>query len=211
MFLYPYLGDRRKTLKYIANILTEEPFTGDTLYNVVSERESLVDGIPVLIIGWDITKELYPDASIIEWQVADNVYWTYGKYERREKYEENIKRFQKMALDNLRSTISYTFFDTLTESTARVDQFITFISNPGVHKTVYLSNNMLYIFQEGFMKVIGVSLRDCEYLSETYKKRVFSAIYSNKEGVKILKTDEIPGNLKYMMKGQEYIFPYLFS
>ena len=85
-------------MKYIANILTSDPFSASELYNVTTERDSLIGGIPTLIIGWERAKSEYPDASIIDWKLDDDTYWTYGKYERRDKFEENTKRFGELAL-----------------------------------------------------------------------------------------------------------------
>jgi hypothetical protein len=102
-------------MKYIANILTDEPFNEGELYNVVRDKDKLVPDIPTLIVGWERTKAEYPDASIIEWQVADNVYWTYGKYERRDKYEANVKKFQDLSFKKFVESLKYVFYDVILE------------------------------------------------------------------------------------------------
>lgn len=197
-------------MKYIANILTEEPFAEAELYNVVRDNDSLVPDIPTLIVGWDKTKELYPDASIIEWKVTDNVYWTYGKYERRDKYEVNVKKFQDLAFKKFIESLEYVFFDVLVSNPSRFDSFIASLGD-GATKTIYVSGDMMYIYYDNRHKIVGLSLRDCDYVDETYKKRIFSAIYNN-QSVNLLKNnDAISKEVRFKARGRAYILPYLYS
>lgn len=197
-------------MKYIANILTQEPFSDAELYNVVKERKDLIPGIPTMIVGWDLTKSEYPDASIIEWKVADDVYWTYGKYERRDKYEINVKKFQDLAFKKFIDTLEYVFYDVLVTQKARFESFITSLSSP-TPKTAYVTGDMMFICYDGDKKVVGLSLRDCDYLDESMKKRIFSAMYNN-QSVNILKNnDDISKQLRFKARGKAYILPYLYS
>ena len=197
-------------MKYIANILTEEPFAEAELYNVVRDNDSLVPDIPTLIVGWDKTKELYPDASIIEWKVTDNVYWTYGKYERRDKYEVNVKKFQDLVFKKFIESLEYVFFDVLVSNPSRFDSFIASLGD-GATKTIYVSGDMMYVYYDKRHKIVGLSLRDCDYVDETYKKRIFSAIYNN-QSVNLLKNnDAISKEVRFKARGRAYILPYLYS
>lgn len=197
-------------MKYIANILTQEPFSDAELYNVVKDRKGLIPGIPTMIVGWDLTKSEYPDASIIEWKVADDVYWTYGKYERRDKYEINVKKFQDLAFKKFIDTLEYVFYDVLITQNARFESFIASFSSP-VPKTVYVTGDMMFICYDGAKKVVGLSLRDCDYLDDSLKKRIFSAMY-NSQSVNILKNnDDISKQLRFKARGKAYILPYLYS
>jgi hypothetical protein len=197
-------------MKYIANILTDEPFNEGELYNVVRDKEELVPGIPTLIIGWERTKAEYPDASIIEWKVADNVYWTYGKYERRDKYEVNTKKFQDLSFKKFVESLEYVFYDVLLTPPERFESFLASLGS-GNQKTIYVTGDMMYIYYNGTNKVVGLSLRDCDYLNEFSKKKIFSAVY-NSNTVNLLKNnDEISKEIRYKAKGRAYILPYLYS
>ena len=197
-------------MKYIANILTDEPFAEAELYNVVQDSGSLVSGIPTLIVGWDKTKELYPDASIIEWNVTENVYWTYGKYERRDKYEVNVNKFQDLAFKKFIDSLEYVFFDVIVSGQDKFESFIASLGNETA-KTIYASGDMMYIYYENRNKIVGLSLRDCDYMNEMYKKRIFSAIYNN-QTVKLLKNNEsISREVRFKARGRAYILPYLYS
>lgn len=197
-------------MKYIANILTQEPFTDSVLYNVVNDRKDLIPGIPTMIVGWDLAKSEYPDASIIEWNVEDDVYWTYGKYERRDKFETNTKKFQDLSFKKFLDTLEYVFYDVLVSPPSKFEDFIASLSSE-TPKTVYVTGDMMFICYDGMKKVIGLSLRDCDYLDETMKKRIFSAMY-NSQSVNVLKNnEEISKELRFKARGKAYILPYLYS
>ena len=199
-------------MKYIGNILTDDRLESMELFNVTPEREALIDGIPTLIIGWERTKKEYPDASIIEWKVSDNVYWTYGKYEKRDKYEENLKKFNDIAISNLIESVLYVFYDILFYPEEKFESFLNLMKD-GSKKTVYVSSNMMYVFMEKIspLTVIGLSIRDCDYLGLGNKKKLFSVLYSS-ENVNILKNgDEISREMRYKLKNRSYLTPYLLS
>ena len=197
-------------MKYIANILTDEPFNEGELYNVVRDKDKLVPDIPTLIVGWERTKAEYPDASIIEWKVADNVYWTYGKYERRDKYEVNIKKFQDQAFKKFVESLEYVFYDVLLTQPERFEAFLSSIG-AATKKTIYITGDMMYLYYDGTNKIVGISLRDCDYLDETVKKRIFSVIYNSKSVNLLKNNDEISREIRYKAKGRTYILPYLYS
>lgn len=197
-------------MKYIANILTDEPFNEGELYNVVRDKGKLIPDIPTLIIGWERTKTEYPDASIIEWKVADNVYWTYGKYERRDKYEVNVKKFQDLSFKKFVESLEYAFYDVLLTPPERFESFLASLGSDN-QKTIYVTGDMMYLYYNGTNKVVGLSLRDCDYLNEFTKKRIFSSVY-NSNTVNLLKNnDEISKEIRYKAKGRAYILPYLYS
>lgn len=197
-------------MKFIGNILTDNTFTDNVLYNVASDVNGLIDGIPTLIIGWEKTKELYPDASIISFNVVGDVYWTYGKYERRDKYEANVKKFMDITFKKFVDSLDYVFYDVISSGNSKFESFIESLLDDKL-KTGYIFGDMLYVYYDGSKKVVGVSLRDCDYIDEALKKRIFSALYKS-QSVKMLKNnEEIPKEIRYKVKNMTYILPYLFS
>ena len=100
-------------MKFIANILTDKPFTNAELYNVVSDKNNLIDGIPTLVIGWEYTKKMFNNASILDWEIDRNTYWTYGKREKRNRYEENLERFRQMSITRFIKSVNYRYSNIL--------------------------------------------------------------------------------------------------
>lgn len=195
-------------MRYIANIFTEEPFENNGYYNVTSSRDELIEGIPTLVVGWELTKTNYPEASILEWKISDNLYWTWGKRERRNRYEKFVQKFFNEVITDIKDRLRYSFLNLLTAPKETIDRFIISLDN-GPKKAVLVANNMAYILYEGSNKVIGISFRDLEYGGYNVK-----AIYAKlfKEGNAVMKgVENIPKELRYGFKNAYYLVPYLLS
>lgn len=199
-------------VRYIANILTDKPkdLSVGELYNIVNDTADIIPGIPTLIIGWQRAKELYPEASIIEWKLDDDTFWTYGKFEKRDKFEENVARFNTLAFKRLNEYVLYFFYDVLLWGESKFKSFLEYLQSD-TKKTIYVTNDMLYVRDIGDFKVIGLSLRDCDYLNEDYKKQIFSVIYKNENVHLLKKNEDIGKDVRYKIKDREYLIPYLFS
>ena len=73
-------------MRKIANILTKNLFNDKIFYNVVDSKDKLINGIPVLCVGVELTKKNYPNFNILNMDVGDGIYWTYGPREKRNVY-----------------------------------------------------------------------------------------------------------------------------
>lgn len=194
-------------MKSIANILTDGRFENDGLYNVVKEPDELISGIPTLVIGWEKTKALFPEASIIEWKINEDTYWTWGNRERREVQERDLVRFRKLAISRFINSVKYVFLSVFTASQNTMNKFFNSLSDER-RKFIYGYNDVIYIYYEGNNNIIGISLVDIEYCGMD-KKDFFRPIYAGKNNV-IIK-DEIPFKIKNELKNQLYVIPYLYS
>jgi hypothetical protein len=74
----------------VGNIITKESITGIPNNFGTYETVTTTD-IPNLIIGWDLTKKLFPETSILKKKIKDNVYWTFSTTEKRTIFEEYLK------------------------------------------------------------------------------------------------------------------------
>jgi hypothetical protein len=194
-------------MKYIANILTDKQFSDNELYNVVSERDKLISGIPTLVIGWGYTKKMYPEANILNWKIDEDTFWTYGKRERRSKYDDNLIEFKKMSFMRFIKSIKYRFYSVLTSSEEEKEYIISLFTTPN-GSLIYIKNDMIYILDGSI--VVGVSLRDIEYIGGD-KKEYFSKIYSNKKNVIIDIKDDLTYDTKIFLSGHNYVIPYLYA
>lgn len=145
----------------IANIYTTTKFDNE-LYNVTDKRESLVPGIPTLIIGWSNVKHLYPSADILNWKIDDNTYWTFGKRERRNEYEERIDKFLELSIEKLDKGIVYRYINLLTATKEEKNALFSKLTNDS-KKSVLKYYDMLYLTEEDYNVVYGISLRDIDY------------------------------------------------
>lgn len=197
-------------MKFIANILTDKPFTNAELYNVVSDKNNLIDGIPTLVIGWEYTKKMFNNASILDWEIDRNTYWTYGKREKRNKYEENLERFRQMSITRFIKSVNYRYSNILIADDDEKKYIFSLLDNDKDVLYVYLNNDMVYLFDNIDSSVIGFSLRDIDYLGKD-RKRVLSKIYYNKNVQLIDIKDCLTWETKNALRNCSYVIPYLWA
>lgn len=193
-------------MKYIGNIIIDGKINDVDLYNVVKRKEDIIEDLPTLIIGYNKTKTIYKEFSILDWKIEDNIYWTYGRRERGEKYIERLENFKKMCFQNMIKTVKYYLFNVLIEEEERKKKFFQFLKEDTV-KTIYIDDEMVYIYKDN-KHVIGISLRDVEYNGGN-KKRILS-ILLNKNKV-ISSKDVFKSEYAYTLKTIPYVIPYLYS
>lgn len=196
-------------MNYIANIYTDSKLDIEDFFNIVNDKSKIVDGIPTLVIGWDSVKSLYGDVNILDKKVKDNVYWTFGKRERRNVMEVDVQKFKKKAMSIVSNSVKYQFFNILTEPNKKKTKFYDFLKDSS-EKSVFSFNNMLYIYVKRSNTVVSLSLRDVEYVGGDVKK-IFSVLYKNK-AVKMVEDNDLKNtNAKFFFKDNIYLIPYIFS
>lgn len=196
-------------MNYLANIYTKSKLDIEPFFNVVDDEKKIIDGIPTLIIGWDSVKSLYGDINILDKKVKDNIYWTFGKRERRNVMEVDVQKFKKKAMSIVSNNVKYKFFNILTAKNDKKKSFYMLLKDTR-HKTIFSFNNMLYIYIDGTDTVVSISLRDVDYIGGDVKK-IFSTLYNNKF-VKVANDNDLKDtNAKLFFKDNIYLIPYIFS
>ena len=106
----------------VGNIITKESITG--IPNNFDIHETvLTTDTPNLIIGWELTKTLCPEASILRKKIKDNLYWTFSPTEKRSVFENDLKKYidksYKDCIDliELKDNKNYDFSKTLKRNT----------------------------------------------------------------------------------------------
>jgi hypothetical protein len=196
-------------MKYIANILTDKKFTDSELYNVVNSKDKLIGDIPTLIIGWGYTKKMYPEANILDWKINDNIFWTYGKREKRNKYEENVEKFKKASINKFIKSVKYQYYNLLTISEEEKKYIISLLCRD-CKTYIYINCDMVYIFDDENNIVIGFSLRDIDYINSS-RKKMFNIILRNKNNNIIDIKDTLSYDMKISLNECKYVIPYLYS
>ena len=192
-------------MKYVANILTNEKFSGE-IYNIVNKFNDLIEGIPTLVIGWDFCKKNYPNSDILDNKIDNLTYWTYGKREKRDKYEESVEWFKNFAIKKFIESIKYEFINVMLMSGGKKDKFYSLFD--GKIPNSYFVGDMCYINNENENVVYGVSLRDFSYIGVDSKK-IARFIYKNSNVIN--SNDKILQENKQYFVNCKYTIPYLLS
>ena len=147
-----------KTLGYILSdrkIRDIEPFVTQ-----IKTLEEAKESLPILIVGWDAAKAHSGYKSVIERSLGNSIYWTFKKTESRVDFEADLKNFYNKIVSSFTETLKYEYVNPHYLTEERIKKMLEYV-NSGVCRCIYLSNDMLYIPCKE--RVIGVSLRVCEY------------------------------------------------
>ena len=196
-------------MRKIANILTKNLFNDKIFNNVVDSKDKLINGIPVLCVGVELTKKNYPNFNILNMNISDDVYWTYGPREKRNIYESRLKTFIQKSIDKFKSDISYKYvnvvFDGISSNDFTVLNELMF--NGGKSVVSFIFNGMVYVYDNN-KTVYGISLRELSYIGENVKM-FLSGVYTNT--TVITNKDSIPLDVRILFNGYDYLIPCLFS
>jgi len=145
----------------IANIFSRSNVEVPQDFNVVTSFSDIIEGLPTLIVGYDYVNDKYPDFDITDICLGGNLYWTFRKTEKRDKYEQDLKWFITKVYADLTNELSYIFVDpiqyrgkTLVKIIKKIYSLKNIIS--------YVNDEMIYIY--GDKLIFGVDLRLLTYM-----------------------------------------------
>ena len=192
----------------IANIVSTSKVEAPEEFNVVQSVNEIIDGLPTLIIGYDIVNNLYPDFDIINISLGENKYWTFKRTEKRDKYESDLKWFISKVYADLTNDLSYVFVDPIQykgKTLIKIIKKIYSLKDP----ISFLNEQMLYVYGDTF--IFGIDLKLLAFMGvDTNKiKSIINAISSVfLSDTKIL--IEYKKNIEALENKVRYL-PYLYS
>lgn len=196
-------------MRYIANILTDKKFEEVEFYNIVSKKEDLIINLPTLVIGWEFTKTLYPNANIVSWEIDENTYWTFGNRERRQRFEELIEKFKKIVIKKFIKSINYKYISIIDGDMNY--SALEFLIDECKGFKAYINNNMVYVTGKNSHErgniVYGFSLEEYKYVGIDIKE-LFKKLYNG--DIQIIDKEDISWEIKDSFKNCKYVIPCLF-
>jgi hypothetical protein len=117
-----------------------------------------------LIVGWKNTKQLYPQMSILNWKISDNIYWTVEPNEDKIIFEKNIINFKNACIDKIVSQYNYNYIDLLLNPNPQLDL--------SPQTVILLRNNIFYI--KNLKNIYGISLELSTHLNYSLKNKLFN-------------------------------------
>jgi hypothetical protein len=192
----------------IANIVSTNKVEVPEEFNVVNSVNEIIDGLPTLIIGYDIVNNLFPDFDIINISLGENKYWTFKRTEKRDKYEADLKWFISKVYSDLTNQLIYVFVDPIQyrgKTLIKIIKKIYSLKDP----IAFLNEEMLYVYGDGF--IFGIDLKLLAFMGvdtskiKTRIKAISSVFLSD---VKIL--IEYKKNIEALENKVRYL-PYLYS
>lgn len=139
----------------IANIITKNKINVSDEINVVDSIDKIIDGIPTLIVGIDLTETIFPDFDVLNFEIEKNFYWTVKSTEKRDKYEEDLRLFLNKAVEIITEDVTYIFIDLIQFKKKKIRKIVTKILS--LKKIVtYQKDTMVYLYGENI--IFGIDL-----------------------------------------------------
>ena len=150
----------------IGNIVSTSNVSVSEDFNVVQSLDEIIQGLPTLIVGWDYVKKNYPDYDVTDRKLADNLYWTVKKTEKRDIYEEDLFYFIQNTYNGLVKDIDYYFLDPFSFNRK---QLVRLLKKLNTCKSIsYHHDNMVYIYVEDY--ILGIDISLMEFIGFKYDK-----------------------------------------
>lgn len=192
----------------VANIVSVNSIDVSQDFNVVDSMDKIIHGLPTLIVGYNLVDKAYPDFDILDICVTENIYWTFKKTEKRDKFTEDLDWFITKVYNDLVKDINYVFVDPIQFRPQTIIKIIRKIYNIK-NIITYVNDNMVYIYGEKL--IFGVDLRllrfmgvDTNKLLNKLKEKSADFLIDKEILIEYKKTVETLDNKA------RYI-PYLFS
>lgn len=192
----------------IANIFSINKIDVPQDFNVVSSFDDIIEGLPTLIIGYEYVNKHYPDFDITNIRLGDNLYWTFKKTEKRDKYEEDLKWFITKSYVDLVNQISYIFVDPIQYRGRKLIKIVKKIYSLK-NIVTYTNDTMIYIYAENL--IFGIDLRLMKYIGfdvDRLKAKIKGITYIFLEESDIFIEYK---NIIFFLGKQNRYLPYLYS
>lgn len=192
---------------FVGNIVSKSNLNIDKYFNVVESLNDIIQGLPTLVIGWDIVKTIEPNADFIDKKLSKDIFWTFRKSERRDIFEEDLYNFIQYTYNLLVKDIKYQFVDFIELDKNETKDVFNQIKNK---KSIsYFYNNMVYIHNE--KTIYGIDLKLVKYLdfdvNRTINKiKTYSTVFLSDSDIIIEYKDIID-----MLDNEVKYIPYLYS
>jgi hypothetical protein len=192
----------------IANIVSTSKVEAPEEFNVVQSVNEIIDGLPTLIIGYEIVDRLYPDFDITNIYIGENKYWTFKRTEKRDKYESDLKWFISKVYADLTNQLIYVFVDPIQyrgKTLIKIVKKIYSLKDP----IAFLNEQMLYVYGDGF--IFGIDLKLLAFMgvdTGKIKTRINTISSVFLSDIKIL--IEYKKNIEALENKVRYL-PYLYS
>lgn len=175
---------------------------------VVSSYRSIEDkSKPILIIGLEEAKKHASSFSILEKQIGENMFWTFGKREKRTDYEKDIEKFQEFVLKCALNEIKYFYLNVLTIKYEKIKKLLRIIRNNDL-KIFYVDKKMIYMFYNDY--ILGLSVDIIEYLG-VRKRKVLDMLHKNENNKVFYNDFQFNYKIKKIIETKKYITPYFLS
>lgn len=177
--------------------------------DITNSYDSIDYNVPTLIVGKEFAEEIFGKEKIkvLDKKIDNNIFWCFGKFERRDEYESSLNEFNNYIISELLNSVDYTFFSIFNHNLTDKKNLISFLKNES-KKIIYILDDHIYINFD--KKVLGLSLKEFEYVGLD-RNKILRMIYGNKSNYIIENDCFLSKKFKSLIGDNNIVIPYLFK
>jgi len=159
--------------------------------------------VPSLIIGWSNAKKYFPNTSIKNEKIGENLYWTFSDKEKKIDYEENMIKFTDKCVSHIKNRVKYHFINPfhLTYSEAK---FIIKTLAKKTKKVGFITENCVFISVNNI--VFGINIEFFTIINIDREKIIG---WLNKNNIILYNNKDYDIELLTAINNDRYILPYI--
>ena len=175
---------------------------------IVNDIECVNDKTkPILIIGYKEAKLLYPNISILEKKISNNIFWTFSKNEKKYEYDKDIKWFYNYVIISAINNINYYYINIINLKYNQIKNIINILNN-NIKKYIYINNNIIYIYYNNY--ILGLSLEMTDYAGFE-RNKILKYVKNSCNSVIKYSDAFLDLSLKKIINNKKYVIPYFMS
>ena len=171
----------------------------------------IVDGLPVLYIGIDNASKNIDNFDPTVQTYGKDVWWTFGKMERRGDYLKTVAKFKEYSLRRLADSVRYEFVDITCYTDERKKAFFKYIDSSD-KKTCFVTHgaSFVFIYSRKYSTVWGLSLSLCEYIGMDAKK-IMGRIHRNENNTFAETSRFMDAEMRKIIGDDTHLIPVLYT
>lgn len=172
-------------------------------------EEDVHTSIPKLIVGWEYAKNLYPQISIIDNQIYEDVYWTFSPEENLYEYEQGMRLFETACVDYWSKASKYDFLNIFAVNRNVLKKIVKYLSFSDVISIYSIEERFAYLYNGD--KVVGISLSDCAYIGSNGLERILQILNKKHKKIQRVSFDYVNHHrtIRHLLDNKKYIIPII--
>lgn len=194
----------------------KDKFFPEDIFQFVSSEDECVYNVPKMILGLKEAKAYAQrkgfEFDILERKFPDGNWWSFKKTEKRDIYEQDVRRYKEYLKENVNNKVKYYYANVLTLPYTKKKNLYNIIVNNSLNREdnyIIVDKKMIYYpLNKG--NVVGISLDIMNYLNISQDK-VLRLLKKNTHNKIYYTSSRNMWDIKSQFHGNEYVIAYLFQ
>lgn len=188
---------------------------------MISKVNELINtDLPILIVGWDKVKTLFPNQKITNKRISDNILWTFKEKEKKTDNEIDLVKFNDFCVKIYENKYKYFFLNPFEITFTQLKKLINKINPESLsffyydeQELFFLVENVIFGINFDFIKYTTVKKEKLInwFLSKNFKFVENSLIFNIKNNILVNKKYLFPSIMENFNYEKKFIIGYILE